>query len=134
MERLRLKPKNTTRLDDDTIDQFCELVREGLPFDACCDYLGISSTTFYAWLDKGKKYLANGGNPDEHEMCGRFYQRVRRAHAEYRRMMNQRAHSGAPGTWVRDVTILERRDRRNYGRYEPEGGNDEQYDVDERFL
>lgn len=143
MERKRLKAgakapeplrlPGALKLDETLIRRFCRIILKGLPLDGCCDYLGINPSTFYAWLDKGKKYLDGGNKPPENKIYGLFVHHIRKAFGRYRLRMNIRAHKGGR-YWVRDVTILERRDRRNYSRNEPEGGTEESFDPDERFI
>ena len=115
-------------------ESFCEFVRKGLPADGVCDLLGISTGSFWEWMRKGEQYLRGDLKPDEHFVYGRFVQEFRRASADYRLRIIERLDRGGNGLWARDMTILERRDRRNFSRQTPQGGEDSQYDPDERFL
>jgi hypothetical protein len=118
-------------------DRFCGLIERGLPGDGCCDYLGISRTAFHVWIDKGSRYLDGGLEPAEWKVYGYFVNRYRKALAAYRLTITDDLHGREllekNKGWVRAITLLERRDRRNYGRGEPQGGNIQDYSPDDRF-
>lgn len=117
------------------IDDFCDYLMRGLPIDKCCDLIGISHQSYYNWVTWGKSYLETG-EPDHYEIYGDFFQATKKAGARWQleildRSMNTRGFKPA---WVRDMTLLERKDRSNWGRGDsgkPEGGA---YDPDEKFL
>lgn len=150
MKRLFLKPKKPVKpekvetiaeaplthsiLTDKLVKDFCDLIVEGLPGDACCDYLGIMPSTYWIWMAKGKRYLDGGCEPKELMAYGVFVRCFRKATADYRRTINSGLHDPGNDKWFRDLTILERRDRRTWGREEPAGGGEDQFDPDEKFL
>lgn len=141
VERHKLKkssgpaPGTTTILDRRIIKQFCKLIYRGLPADGACDYMGISPSSFWAWLRKGEKFITGGqGTAGADKIYGEFVMRFRRASARFRlRVIKRMDKTGGP-QWVRDMTILERRDRKNFGRNEPMGGGDDDFDADDKFL
>jgi hypothetical protein len=49
-----LRPK---AFDAATVDLFCKKIRQGLPADGACDYVGVHYTTFQAWKTKGEAAL-----------------------------------------------------------------------------
>ena len=105
--------------------------------DGVCDYLSINATTFYSWMRKGTEYddAAEDERPEEFFLYSDFVRRFKRATGRYRLRMVKSLHRKAPGkTWIRDLAVLERRDRKNFGRNEQPGGGDQQYEPDERFL
>lgn len=124
----------TTLLTEELIKKFCRYIRRGMPVDGVCDYLCISYQAFHNWRDKGEKYLLGDSQPREHALYGLFAMKLRRAMAKYRYKRIKKLHSGGPGIWVREMTILERRDRRNFSRDDPQGGNDQDWTPDERYL
>jgi len=142
MERVRLKqePDNSPKarfsrvLNQEVIDDFCSYIMKGLPTDGVCDLLGISTGSFWQWMKKGERYLRGNLQPEEHFIHGRFVQEFRRASAGYRLKIIERLDRGGNMMWARDMTILERRDRRNFSRNAPPGGQDSSFDPDERFL
>lgn len=137
MERVRLKTPPfvpPSEFTPDLIKRFCRLIRKGLPADAVCDYLCIRAAVYYRWLERGERYLDGGGTPPEDAHYGEFARRFKRATARYRMEQLRELHTvEGPGAWIRHMAILERRDRKNFGRNEPAGGTDENYQVDERF-
>jgi hypothetical protein len=108
---------------------------KGLPFDAICDYLGIDHANFLKWKQAGEAYLA-GNLPESHKPYGDFVLELRRAVAEYRLRMVERVHAPGNTAWFRDMLVLERRDRKNWGRKDPYGGSMDTTTPppDERFL
>jgi hypothetical protein len=120
-------------LSDKIIADFCKLIRQGLPADGVCDYLGINPATYYHWLAKGKLYEAGDEEPKEFAVYGKFVRAFRKATAAYRLKVTRGAHRDS-NYWVRDVTILERRDRKTWGKNEPPGGSEEERDPDDSFL
>lgn len=115
-------------------EKFCELIREGMPIDACCDYIGINAASFHNWRAKGQKYLDSHGDPKEDALYGYFVMKTRKALAVFRRRRIKSLHKPFNDLWTRDMAILERRDRSNFSRREPEGGSEEEVTPDERFL
>jgi len=140
MKRLRIKddarkivqPKRL--LTPDLIEKFCELVKRGLPADGCCDYLCIHTSTFWRWLKRGELYNTGDEQPTTDEIIGRFVMLYRRASAEYRLELVKRLHRTSSPMWVRDMAVLERRDRKSFSRNDQAGGTDDEFDPDEKFL
>lgn len=131
-----------TTLDDDTIEAFCDLVREGLPADGVCDYMGIPNVTYWTWIKHGVEYLEGGGGPAGHAIYGKFCLMFRKATAEHRLQLVREATSRRRtrktdknrNNWMRALAILERRDRKTFSRKEPLGGTNESYSPDDKFL
>lgn len=121
-------------LTDELVQQFCELVAEGMPMDGACDYLGIHSSTFWAWMRRGQHYCDDPENSNpEDKIYGDFVKTCKRATAEYRLWLLRRIHNSKD--WKRELSILERRDRQNFGRFDLSGGTPfEVLDADERFF
>lgn len=126
-------PKTNTVLTMKLIRQFIKEVKRGLPADGVCDYLGIHSTTFWDWTTRGTKYLL-GSNKQEDALCAVFVQRFRKATAIYRKKLVRELHKPYNENWRQQLTILERRDRKTFGRTDPAGSTEAEYDPDERFL
>ncbi len=117
---LRITRKCTPRL----IKECVKLILEGLPIESVCDFLTISRSAYYDWKEKGERYLDQSytsRNPEypEDEPCAIFVQAVIRARASWQRAILQRSFQDAnKATWIRDMTMLERRDRAIWGRNE----------------
>ena len=115
----------SSKLTDKLIDEMCVLIaKDGLPIDICCDYLGITSHTYYFWKDKGEKYLLELDTKEGPEHKGDkaeavFVQAILKARALWQLNIRRRSFGkDYKSTWVRDMTQLERRDRKNWGRNE----------------
>jgi len=121
-------------MSPDLIRQTVTLVRRGLPFDSICDYLGIDHKQFMEWKQAGEAYLISD-TPPHHAPYGEFVVELKRAIAEYRLVMIERLHKKGNLQWFRDLMVLERRDRRNWGKNDPFGGMmDTTPPPDEKFL
>lgn len=124
------------------IADFCALIKRGLPPDTVCDYLLLHDRAFWLWTTKAKQHLNTPRHkiPRQYRICVDFYNAHRKARAEWEAERIDALHGrdarGKPKktNWVREMTILERRDRKNFGRMDPQGGADEDFDPDESFL
>jgi len=119
------------KLDKELIAAIVDLTLKGLPADTICDYLGIWQSTFYRWTTRGKQYIEANFTPAEDEIFGRLVVEIRRAFAGYKKRIITKMHKSR--MWPREMTILDRRDRRNFGRYEQVSSN-EDYSGDDKFL
>lgn len=109
------------RLSISLIDDFCSLIKRGLPPNKVCLYLCVSSTRMNEWLRLGREYLLTleeGKEPEEKNLLeAAFTQRVANAEADWQLKICDRSFQEKyKATWTRDVTLLERRDRSNWGR------------------
>lgn len=115
--------------------QFVSLLARGLGMGYCCDYLGINHGTFWEWRRKGE--LFNKDDEDQFpqfRIYGRFVKAIRKAIAAYALHLTEELHTSGGKRWIKPLAILERRDRENYGKIKMEGGTDEEYNPDEKFL
>jgi len=136
MQRQRLYAQPPTQkgmkvLDLPLITAFCDLIVRGLAVDAVCDYLSIGNNEYYNWMRDGKNYLEND-EPDKLQAI--FLTRFKKALAMYRLDRVSRLHDSTNRNWYKELAILERRDRKTYGRNEQPGGSDDTFDPDEKFL
>lgn len=127
------KHSTATILDDKLSEDFAGLVEEGIPIDAICDYLGLETSTFWDWKRKGEHYHNSGQSPPRYAVFGEFVRQLRRASAVYRITRVRKLHNSKT-IWVREMAILERRDKASFSRKEPPGGSLESYDPDEKFM
>lgn len=136
MERVRIQGplprRGKTVLTPTLRRQFCKLIKRGLPPDGACDLLGIPNSVFWKWLKRGDAYINGGENPPEWRVYGSFISAFKRAYARYRLTRIDRLHKSS--MWVRELAILERRDRKSFGRNDPPGGAMDQFDPDDKFL
>lgn len=123
-----------TVLTQGLVRKFCRIIRRGLPADGATDYLGITPSTYWSWVRKGELYLSGDQEPASHAIYAHFLMEFRRATAAYRLERLDEMHRGGNRQWFRELAIMERRDRLNFGRNEPSGGGATDYDPDDRFL
>ena len=125
-----------TKCTPKLIDEMVEAIGMALPITKCCDLVGISDVTHRTWLEKGQEYLDNGGDPN-HEIYGEYLLRVKRALAEWQLTVLREELNGPayrPG-WAKSMTMLERRDRDNWGRHEKKNTEEQGKPLpDEAFL
>lgn len=124
------------------LKRFVKLLKSGIPVEDACDLLGFPSRTHSIWLKKGKDYITAVEEErlenikDNHKKYAVYYKEVKKASANFRKKLIYRSllpDEFVP-TWVRDITILERRDRDNWGRNSEPALRQEDYDPDESFL
>ncbi len=134
--RIEIKSK----LSDTLIAEACELIKEGLSRESVCAYLGITPHTMQDWQEKGEKYLLElhtrrGPEFHEDELEADFLMALARSKAELeleivRELRDDKAHA----RWVRNMTILERRFRKAWGRNESLRVDMESIAPDEAYL
>lgn len=133
--RKRFRRGYTLVLSQNLIRQFTILLGQGLPVDGACDYLGVSPSRYMEWRRRGEIYLDGEGSPREWAIYGEFVIETRRALAAYRLEQIRRLHNPKNDQWRQQLAVLERRDRPNFGKYEPVGETTpDEFDRDERFL
>jgi hypothetical protein len=127
-------PLSCSILNEDITARFCKLIRKGFPPDAVCDYMSITPTAYYAWLRKGQIFFDGGESEEKYRKYGQFVTEFKKATARYRMRMVNDLHEANEKSWIKFMAILERRDRRTFGRAEPLGGSDEEFNPDDRYL
>ncbi len=127
----RMEARNTI-CTNKVIRDVAELVEEGHPIDAICDYLGINPAQFHTWKRKGDAYIRAGNSPPNYHQYGRFCRAIKKGLAAYRMARVRLLHNSKD--WVREMAILERRDRRHFSRAEPAGGDETEIDTSERYV
>jgi hypothetical protein len=119
-------------LNREIIDNFARYAKEGVPFDAICDFLGVSYTAFWKWFRSGSLYIEGNGQPLHHKLYGQFVLALRKASAVYRIESIKNMHTRKD--WFRFLYIMERRDPKTFGRQNAlNQQSSETYDPDERF-
>jgi hypothetical protein len=120
-------------LNEELTKRFCRLIRRGLPPDSVCNLLGISGRTFWVWMQRGMQFIEGDREPKEWAIYGYFYFQYKKAHGVFMLRVHKDLSKDVR-YWAKHMTILERRDRRNYGRYDQPGGDDTSMEPDERFI
>lgn len=137
-KRKRLAPSLPTSsiMTPELQKDFLTLIEEGHPADAVCDYLGVNSVTYYEWLKKGMTYLEalEEDRVAHHEVYAIFVMAFKKATAVYRMTALRKLHDTNGPAWIKHMTILERRDRKTFGRKDQAGGTDTEFDPDDKFL
>lgn len=125
------------------LDQMIYYVERLIPQKDACHLIGLFESTHWRWMKQGKDYIAayeedwDTKPAKSHRMYGDYYTAINKAIAECRRKIIERSLEPDKliPTWVRDMTILERRDRDNWSRQrEPLLNTEQEYDPDESFL
>lgn len=131
--RYLAKHKPLLKVSPEIVPRFMELIMRGLPPDGVCDYLGIPNSTFWEWLKKGENAVESKSVAEKDKHYADFYLAFRKASAEYRLGLLDRLHRGKKN-WTCFMTILERRDRPNFSKYDQGGGDYQEFDPDEKFF
>lgn len=130
------------KISERLIKNCVELILEGLPINRTCDYLGITQDSYYDWRKKGEKWLLetdSGQKPEfpEYEIHALFVNCVVKARAEWQLEILRRSmqdDSKKSSMWIRDMTLMERRDRENWGRSETVFSSEAAPLPDESYL
>lgn len=120
-----------TRLDYDTIEAMCvEVARYGAPLSDLANAYAIDPNQLVEWKRRGEVYLQTQ-SPEEWELYGDFVAALRIAMGEYAVKTNRKIHKS--DDWFRFLKIGERRMPETYGK-DPQGGSDQVFNPDDKFL
>jgi hypothetical protein len=126
-----------TKLTLQLLEKMIVFVKEGIPFTTSCSLCGISRSTHTAWMIWGRNYVEaleqNQEVEEDKKNHAVYYKLIDKAFAEYLYDVIKRLNSRFSMNWVRDITILERRDNENWGRVVNVSDMDIR-DPDESFL
>lgn len=125
-----------TKMSPEMKQLFVSNILVGLPIQHCCALAGISENCFYDWMKDGERYLTSREPNPNHEDFAEFYLAIQEARAEWQKEILLRSFQGAKfqPNWVRDMTLLERRDRVNWGRNDWANSGDRMPDSDMKYL
>ena len=113
-----------------------------IPIRDACHLLGLFEATHYRWIQLGREFIQSReenwkDKPAEKNFkYAKYFQAVQQASAQ----MRQRVIARSLNTnkykigWTRDITILERRDRGNWGKQLEISNQETEMDPDESFL
>jgi hypothetical protein len=109
-----------TKCTPEVTQEVVRLLRAGNYFDCACEYVGISESSGYAWLARGREALEQpGGIPEGEEIYVEFLEATREATrtAEARNvaLIQQAAQGGAAGDWRAAAWWLEKRLQSTWG-------------------
>lgn len=126
-------------LNYDILKDICDLLEEGLPPTTACEYLGITTGIHKKWLEKGLNYInivnEKSGTPEKDlKIYADYYIEVKKSVAKYLTTKIENVNGNFTPSWVRDITILERRDSANWGRNITVTEKEEIKNPDESFL
>lgn len=128
-----------TKLTNELLSQVCIFLQEGLPPTTACEYIGISYSTHFRWVNQGAQYidaLDEGNTPPrlEWKIYAIYLLEIKKAIAKYLKTKIDNVNGDFTPAWVRDITVLERRDNKNWGRNVTTIQKDESKNPDESFL
>jgi len=134
------EPITEMPLDEYTITQICLQVRDGVPARDAVWLLGYSENRHHAWMRRGvqaREDLEAGMKLTKEQMAfAVYYREVKKAEAYFRRRCINRSLTVDyfAETWIRDMTILERRDKEHWGRSNDTLSRPEEFKPDDSFL
>ena len=103
-----------TKLTPQLQQQLCAVIGSGNYIETACGYVGISTSTFFEWLQRGE-----GTHPKKPrtQRLSEFSDAIRKAEAQAEAARVARiAKAGQDGTWQADAWYLERRYPERWGR------------------
>lgn len=92
-----------TRLSEQIIKEMGELIADGLPVIYACDYLGITDTSYYNWMEQGKADFSN----DIKSLNATLFETIKKSYAQHIIDSKKRIQQGTPG-WQGTAWWLER--------------------------
>lgn len=129
--------QRNTKITPEVLKIFEENLALGLPQMHCCSLAGISHDTFFRWLERGR-LLSEAPQPedDSQEQYLEFWIVVNQAQAMFQvtKLRGSLTSERFNPNWVRDMTMLERRDRKHWGRSQELDVRTGEIAPDEKFL
>jgi len=127
------------KLNDELLGRICVFLEEGLPVVTACELVGITKQTHMRWLNQGLQYITaleeeNDPPRKDWRIYAIYLIEIRKSIAAYLRTKIENVNGAFTPSWVRDITILERRDYQNWGRNVIITERDEAKNPDESFL
>lgn len=112
------------------------LVRKGLPLASVARYIATTESRLKKWLERGEQAVEESNTEYEERIYAELYLRVAKAFAEYEAKNLDSLNDPENGHWRRPLSILERRDARNWNRAPADNDNlgGEEFDADAKFL
>ena len=145
-EAWRTRNSGKTECPKSDADQVARLITKGVPLNVACDYIGIDRDRVFVWMKHGEDYLKASDQDiadvpnhiiEKAERYAYFLRKVRQAFAKwnYNVVIND---INTNHLWQKGVTLLERRDPKNWGRISPRGDDGpsklETFSPDPSFL
>jgi len=135
---------HVAKLTEPLIRQMIRHIENLLPTRDACFLIGLFENTHYRWMKVGKNFIESSENskmsaPDEkNRKYADYFIRINRALARMHQKLISRSFEPDKlnPSWVRDMTILERRDRSEWAKL-PDGiltDKQAEYDPDESFV
>ncbi len=111
--QVRVRKKKVGRkpaLTKEIQDKICELVRAGNYYNVACAYVGIGTSTFWRWMERGEE--------QDTGMYKEFRGAVEKAKAHSEAYAVAMVKSAMPSNWAAAMTYLERKSPKRWGRHE----------------
>ncbi|KKL93620.1 hypothetical protein LCGC14_1872850 [marine sediment metagenome] len=131
-------------VNDELREQMCYYLRRMIPQKDACFLIGLFENTHYRWMKLGKDFIEAYESdkkdvdlpPRHKKKYANYYLAINFALATMRKNLIERSlfPDQLKVSWIRDITILERRDRDEWGRLTEAMVNKSEYDPDETFL
>ncbi len=128
-ETPKRKGRRPKLLDPEIQKTLCAAIRAGATHEGAAAHVGIGTTTFYRWMDRGRteeERIADGAEPDPDETPYReIWESVKKAQADAEiRNISVIQNAAAGGTWQAAAWWLERRMPSRYARRVEVAGTD----------
>ena len=132
------------KMDETMKERFLLAISKGMSETKACAYARINTTTYFSRKKQSLEYLLTGIPPNDtassnYEEWAAFIEDVECVMAEHEMNLIDDAldvdsDKGNKAYWARNMTILERRNRADWGKNETLNHNIGTFDRDERFL
>lgn len=132
--RLLSKAQPVRHLTFKIINRFCKDARRGVPGSVITDFLGIPNSTFHKWISDGQRFFDGGCSDPQMALAGIFVKRYRKAAAIFLKSRQRVLMKEDNKLFYREIVILERRDKKNWGKSEPTASESDVLQPDERYI
>lgn len=114
----RKKPGRRSKLDADVNTIICSLLADGVTIGVACQASGITYSTYYDWMERGRRQIAlveSGAEPDpDEEKFMRFVESTATAEAQGTESLLHKIIDAASDDWRAAAWLLARRNPREF--------------------
>lgn len=136
-------PGDKARCGPDIARAMAFYIKGFIPIQDACFLIGLFENSHYRWMKQGKDYISSieedwdEQQPEKNKRYAYYYIAINKATAGFKKKLIERSLEPDKfmPSWVRDLTILERRDRSSWAKAtDANMGIEEHLDPDESFL
>ena len=120
----------------EVLDVIEQLIRKGMPLASVARSIATTETRLKRWLERGEVAVDEENWDESERIYSELFLRAARAQSLYEESQLDSLNDPDNGNWRRPLSILERRDARNWDRKPMDEGGDsgEEFEADQKFV